>query len=175
MNTGDFLGYLLNILYRVFYLALSAVLLFFLIWIYVKLKRWYGRSRIARSNNDFKEVSDHIVSTGKKINFIQRFVLAQTGEILDIRSFIFYLICIFIGISLGLFGDDLLVLIFNEETRSIIYILFIVIFSLLYIIIWIFSLKSLIKYARFFPFIYCSAFLAIWILLIINIILSALS
>ena len=162
MKISSLWEYLLNILFGALYLALSAGLLLILVFIFVYLKRWYGRARISRSEKDFEKVGEYIVGTGKKINFFQRKLLSQTGEIISFKFFLLILLSSIVLFLIIYLGDTYLVSMFTEITLRKIMIPLIIFIELYDIIVWIFSLKSLIQYARLVPFIIFSACLFSW-------------
>jgi hypothetical protein len=77
----DFLPHLYKVLYYVVYIVVASIIIFIILWIFVRLKRWYAKARIARSRKDSTTKFDYIKETNKEITGFQRFYLSQTGDV----------------------------------------------------------------------------------------------
>ena len=142
-------------------IGLTAFIIFCVLWIYVKLKRWYGVASINREENDFKETISYMEETGKSLNCIQRFILSQTGVIVSGRKggiiLLYVLFLILVGVIANWcgyyidfpYGSDDIMTIFVEKICP-----FIVLVGAF--LCWVFSLQSLIEHVRVLPFVFCS-------------------
>ena len=162
MSVNSFGEGFLKVLYDAAYLVLAACVLLVLMWIYVILKRWYGRARIARSRRDGIKAMNHAANSSEGINWWQHLSLKLTGEIYEIKESIFYFIflCIVFALSF-LFADDFLCWISSNQIVHLAFRVLGVIYVIAMIVYWISCFQSLIKYARVWRFIIVSALLVI--------------
>lgn len=148
-------------------LVIAALLIFFFMRLYVRFKRWYVSSRIARNRDDYKIAQNYIIKTEQKLNRFQRWLLAQSGAIWEIgdgRSW-FWTLLITIGFAIICFVliEADIISIFMHKTFMIIGLLALLVIGFY----WVDALKSLRQYARFLPFIFWSILMAVWIGLLI--------
>ncbi|MCL2425186.1 MAG: hypothetical protein FWD05_02500 [Oscillospiraceae bacterium] len=175
MVNNDFLGGLINVVYYIIYSAMAAIIIFIVMWLFVKLKRWCARARIRRSKEDFVTEAKYIRDVKKKPNFIQQFILSQTGIVEKPKDYALNALVFVIsgGVGIMFFGIvHLSNIIINDHTRYIIWLVFSAIALIFTLVYWVRSLKALIKYMRVLPFLLLSFVLLMWVLVLINAIMD---
>ena len=156
MIKTSFLDHLLQMVYDMFILILSVVVILIFLWIFVKIKRWYGKARIERTTHDFKETVHYIEKKGKGINWLQRVSLKLTGEIESgqflkdaiIGAIIGALIAVLLKVVLG---EDLVERILNKNVFWIFMSVYCIITELIIGYYWIKSIRNFVKHARILP------------------------
>lgn len=172
MNLNGFMNHLLNIAYDMIILLLSVVAIIIFLWIFVKIKRWYGKARINRSSTDFKTAVDYIDENDKSINRFQRLYLNLTGEIESIANlkFIIFLFLIVAIISI-LFGlllwydiieYEIIEKILDAKLFTIVLIICCTALEIFIVSLWVEAIKGLIRFARILPFLFWSILLTVY-------------
>ena len=130
------------------YLLISLLIIRLFKMIFLVIKRWAYQSKLRRNGPDFKKASEYIRENKKRLNPIQRFLLAHTGEVYSTKSIVIYLLCILIGsivfaIALELGLDELISLI-NYKVRAV----FLICIALLFLVGFLALFPELKKYGR---------------------------
>ena len=144
---GKFWVWVQNRLFELFNLVIVLAILYLFIRIVLLIVRWYGKARIVRAREDYKTTVNFIQENPTKSNLskFERFTLSKTGEIYtktDIVIIIAVLVPIYIiGFIVGYFINTI-----NRILLLCVWVLYVIfILSGMY-----FTVKNIIKTARFF-------------------------
>lgn len=163
---GKFWVWVQNRLFELFNLVIVLAILYLFIRIVLLIVRWYGKARIVRAREDYRTTVNFIQANPKKSNLskFERFMLSKTGEIYtktDIVIIIAVLVAIniiiaivnyfiIIPISVWLFSLLHLSIITINRIQLCVWVLYVIfILSGMY-----FTIKNIIKTARFFDILY---------------------
>lgn len=163
---GKFWVWVQNRLFELFNLVIVLAILYLFIRIVLLIVRWYGKARIVRAREDYRTTVNFIQANPTKSNLskFERFTLSKTGEIYtktDIVIIIAVLVAIniiiaivnyfiIIPISVWLFSLLHLSIITINRIQICVWVLYVIfILSGMY-----FTIKNIIKTARFFDILY---------------------
>ena len=163
---GKFWVWVQNRLFELFNLVIVLAILYLFIRIVLLIVRWYGKARIVRAREDYRTTVNFIQANPIKSNLskFERFMLSKTGEIYtktDIVIIIAVLVAIniiiaivnyfiIIPISVWLFSLLHLSIITINRIQLCVWVLYVIfILSGMY-----FTIKNIIKTARFFDILY---------------------
>ncbi|MDU1701539.1 hypothetical protein [Streptococcus mitis] len=163
---GKFWVWVQNRLFELFNLVIVLAILYLFIRIVLLIVRWYGKARIVRAREDYRTTVNFIQANPTKSNLskFERFMLSKTGEIYtktDIVIIIAVLVAIniiiaivnyfiIIPISVWLFSLLHLSIITINRIQLCVWVLYVIfILSGMY-----FTIKNIIKTARFFDILY---------------------
>ncbi len=163
---GKFWVWVQNRLFELFNLVIVLAILYLFIRIVLLIVRWYGKARIVRAREDYRTTVNFIQANPTKSNLskFERFTLSKTGEIYtktDIVIIIAVLVAIniiiaivnyfiIIPISVWLFSLLHLSIITINRIQLCVWVLYVIfILSGMY-----FTIKNIIKTARFFDILY---------------------
>ncbi|MDR1003049.1 MAG: hypothetical protein LBL82_07270 [Oscillospiraceae bacterium] len=170
MDKEALLGHLSNVLYTVIYLVVSAGFIFLIMWLYVRLKKWYKRATIAKQPIDLKTEIEYIEKKKKELNFLQRLELSQTGRVYFTYSikygFLFIVSLLVVGIIFLLIGYFLAPL-FSENALSIFFIVDFSLGAIIFFFLCCYNWDELVEHARLFPFLFSILCFIIFVSLVI--------
>lgn len=163
---GKFWVWVQNRLFELFNLVIVLAILYLFIRIVLLIVRWYGKARIVRAREDYRTTVNFIQANPTKSNLskFERFMLSKTGEIYtktDIVIITAVLVAIniiiaivnyfiIIPISVWLFSLLHLSIITINRIQLCVWVLYVIfILSGMY-----FTIKNIIKTARFFDILY---------------------
>lgn len=163
---GKFWVWVQNRLFELFNLVIVLAILYLFIRIVLLIVRWYGKARIVRAREDYRTTVNFIQANPTKSNLskFERFMLSKTGEIYtktDIVIIIAVLVAIniiiaivnyfiIIPMSVWLFSLLHLSIITINRIQLCVWVLYVIfILSGMY-----FTIKNIIKTARFFDILY---------------------
>ena len=163
---GKFWVWVQNRLFELFNLVIVLAILYLFIRIVLLIVRWYGKARIVRAREDYRTTVNFIQANPTKSNLskFERFMLSKTGEIYtktDIVIIIAVLVAIniiiaivnyfiIIPISVWLVSLLHLSIITINRIQLCVWVLYVIfILSGMY-----FTIKNIIKTARFFDILY---------------------
>ena len=155
-----------NRLFELFNLVIVLAILYLFIRIVLLIVRWYGKARIVRAREDYRTTVNFIQENPTKSNLsrFERFILSKTGEIFtknDIVIITAVLVAIFIIIAIVSYFIiiPIIIWLFSLLHLSIITINRIQLCVWVLCVIFIlsdmyFTIKNIIKTARFFEILY---------------------
>lgn len=155
-----------NRLFELFNLVIVLAILYLFIRIVLLIVRWYGKARIVRTREDYRTTVNFIQENPTKSNLsrFERFILSKTGEIFtknDIVIITAVLVAIFIIIAIVSYFIiiPIIIWLFSLLHLSIITINRIQLCVWVLCVIFIlsdmyFTIKNIIKTARFFEILY---------------------
>lgn len=151
------------------YVLISMIIVFSAILIFLVIRRWHFQTKIRRNGQDFKAASEYIRDNRKKLNGLQRILLAHTGEVFGLKSAIRLMVFIAVMCLLGwlILCTNVFDNIFEKYYKVISIVEFIASFFCL--IIFFFLFQDFKKFGRlyvllFLAFAIASAYLGIEIL-----------
>lgn len=162
---GKFWVWVQNRLFELFNLVIVLAILYLFIRIVLLIVRWYGKARIVRAREDYRTTVNFIQANPTKSNLskFERFMLSKTGEIYTKTDIVIIAVLvainiiiaivnyfIIIPISVWLFSLLHLSIITINRIQLCVWVLYVIfILSGMY-----FTIKNIIKTARFFDILY---------------------
>lgn len=136
----------IELVYSAIIFICTAMVIIITVRIFLSIRRWYKRAKVARQEPDFKETVDYIKAHNKDLTRYQRFILEQTGSIPTKKDTKTTAVMLFIGIASGL----ILGFIAGNDNPVVLWIFRIatIFGGICCLVEFVDSVKKLIKYGR---------------------------
>ena len=161
----------IELVYSIIVFLLGILVFFLLLHVFLLLRRWLYTSKVKRSGVDFKKVTSYIDTRGKPINRVQRFLLAQFGEIVDISILLSVVIGLLIGVSIQVITETQ----FSSSVSTLVTAIWLLLFLPFAVKDTIKAVRELIKHGRLLLFAFWCIFTLVYIYFFVVIVKELLS